>query len=104
MEEAKKRLEDLLAVLTGSEMDAVLNDGRDEGDAAINSAFSRAQHSALNAITELARLSVPGLSKDQLDDLWRDAWTANTDQTPEGKINHAINYASALLALINKEV
>lgn len=102
--EAKTKLESILERLISTpNLDDMLDDGADSGDAVQNGRFVNVC-SDVNAIhKELAKLDFEFLSSEECNRIWVEAWYGtSTTHLPEDRYNHAIRYANRILAVLNK--
>lgn len=102
--EAKTKLENILERLISTpNLDDMLDDGADSGDAKQNGRFVNVC-SVVNAVhQELVNLEFDFLSSEECDSIWEEAWDDYSDpKLPEDRYNHAIRYANRILAVLNK--
>lgn len=100
IEEAKKQAQAVITGLTGINPDDVMDDGRDNDNAAQNQRFSKASMSIKYATQKLANIEIDGISSETLDNKWREcAGEHFHSNLPECQHNRALRYANWILSL-----
>ena len=102
-EEAKEKLNSIIARLISLNAEDMLDDGCDSNNQVQNRRFVSA-NSVINSIhSELAGYDFDMIPSSDCDRIWGEAWNGGTNcHLPEERYNHAIEYANRLLAVINK--